>query len=1683
MVKITLAAKSFNTWVYTLALAFTLGISFLSPHVIAQDGTTTDAPASSPIEEPGPSCNGGDSTCDTDSTTPTQGNLPDSGVGNPINLMTGNKHQSEIDFDIPGSMLTLKRSYNSADSNSNRGLGQGWNHTFTASLLGTGNGSRQIIGGDGRQIDFFPDGVNDEGYPLFRAAQSNNGYLTFDEEHHRWYLQDGRILSFNGSFLVNIDWPDQRELKLYYRYRRLHSVTDETGRVMRFNYTAGEANTLHSYEATPFSSVEGYLASVTLPDGSEIGYDYDGKRNLTRVRLPDGTSRQYHYEDDIWPNRLTGLTDRTGVRYASWSYDDQGRAISSEHAAGVEKVTLQYPDIKAVDQGEIVETLITNSLGEQSVYSWQKNTNLNQELLLSSRGTGCATCPETGYSYLYDSVGRLTNVITTGLGSSPVSGELSYSYDSFGRLSLVNRTDNNGKDHLIERYEYQGTSLLPSAVVTRSVNPDGESSDTYVRDERGRIITLNKHGYTPVLTDSAKAVTIIAGIPVFFEPTLAITHFNYNDEGHLISVNGPREDVDDSVKLNWDSNGYLEHITTPAGSMLNVLDRNSFGLITSYKSGLLGKEPVHVTYNQSHLVTSLIHRNRGTYLSYDAQDRLIKAIRPSGEEINFEYDTAGRLIYSEDSNGQSVVSEHDDESRTIEESRRTGAGEIIESLSMLYGAQGRVEGYIRESNAAGNPSREQFEMYYDELNRPSQVFDINTGGQVSFSYSDSGLLNSWTNGEGFSEQQGHDAKDQIISYTDSRGNQTGYIKDDNERVIALINPDTGITQYQYDLAGNRIEKRDANGSVIQYRWDEANRLVEKQGVDNTTKYSYHKNNGRLLSTSNDDTSEYFLYDDHAQLIEHRREIDSHQFVTRYTYDDHGRIHKKTLPDGQVLVHHYHENSKRMDDLRAITRESLFGFVQETILAEIDTNTSDGTSGHLAHNGQYTQRQHTTDGRISSILYGSGPSVSYRYNSEGRITEIDSENLIRQFGYDRGQLSFAYEGDSVHTYSYDELGNRTHSAEVNNDGEILSANTYRYPEEGDGNRLLEEFDSLTGQSTSTNYDLIGAPLARHGIESVEYEYNEDGRPIRVLKNSQLIAEYAYNSFGERIRKTRHTSSGTRITYYLYDGHQLTAEIETADQTSRRNELSYRHTVFVEQQPLAYLIDQNVYSIDTDHLGTPIKLTDAAGDTSWQATYDVFGKATVEQASIQFRHRLPGQYFDEETETHYNYYRDYDPGTGRYLTSDPIGLDGGVNTYAYALNDPLGLTDALGLAPDDTQLTIDGVTKPVADTAYLDKLKFVLLEAGSAAGGEILAMVQDMVKPENLLNTALVAGAVLAVQGVPVVNVIVNGLLAAYTWWEFGSAGLAFLGALTDTAFTLVTATNLAELCNTARSLGQALADVGVAALDILDRGRSQRGNNDQTNANDINNAAVSCRRSSTGLRSAARSGPSCSIAPPSKTEEGFGYGRDGDAVIGPLWGRYEPTGNTTTDGYAVYENSGKFYVFKDGDKIQVDSPRAPTSNSAIGAAGELQVAQILDNTPGLTRVHGDIDTNKGVLDNAATIQGQQGIDAIYKDSNGNLVIVEVKASQNSTAGGFGDTNNGQQMSIDWLRKNLRELGYTRDEVTTIIAGINSDPKTTRLLKAEVTGVTPGGNGQGGTLKFYDVNTNGTTGASRGAETNP
>ena len=184
----------------------------------------------------------------------------------------------------------------------------------------------------------------------------------------------------------------------------------------------------------------------------------------------------------------------------------------------------------------------------------------------------------------------------------------------------------------------------------------------------------------------------------------------------------------------------------------------------------------------------------------------------------------------------------------------------------------------------------------------------------------------------------------------------------------------------------------------------------------------------------------------------------------------------------------------------------------------------------------------------------------------------------------------------------------------------------------------------------------------------YRYGAQGRLAEITRAStgQRQAAYRYNALGERARKL-----GTSVTYYHYDLEgRLLAETDASGQT--RAEYLY-----LGDEPLALSRSGQIYYYHNDHLGTPQKLTDGAGQVVWSASYRAFGEASIGVGYVTQNLRFPGQYYDEESGLHYNYHRYYDPDMGRYLTSDPIGLAGGMNTYIYVGNNPLTRIDPTGL----------------------------------------------------------------------------------------------------------------------------------------------------------------------------------------------------------------------------------------------------------------------------------------------------------------------------------------------------------------------------------------------------------------------
>ncbi len=738
--------------------------------------------------------------------------------------------------------------------------------------------------------------------------------------------------------------------------------------------------------------------------------------------------------------------------------------------------------------------------------------------------------------------------------------------------------------------------------------------------------------------------------------------------------------------------GHLIEVTLPSSEQLHLTNYNADGQPTEIRHNT--SSPYQLTYDDNRRLIAVTHRGNTQQFHYNAEGHTIGITDADGRHTRIDYDAAGRMNRITDDIGRELHWVHNSESRRTEERTLGFNGEEIQNLKLFYDAFGHLASRTEERTnySTGSSVSQTTEFTHDAAGRLTGAADSDTSRQVDYSWNPFGELLAVATpfteviDSGYNEIQSntgftYDIKGRLTSVTDARDNTTTYVLDDFGRRVAEHNPDTGTTRLKHDASGNIIGKTTATGDTTTYTYDAANRLLTQSSRDGTTTFTYHPTNGRLIATTNPATTETFDYNTEGQLTVHTRVIEGNTFTTTYDYDERGRLSDKGLPDGTQLNYHYHASSSvNAGQLRAITRSSWLGFVQETLIGEIDQDARDGVTRHINHNGSVTEKRFHPDGSLQSIIISDGLQLAYEFDDNGQIIQIDKNGTLSNFNYLNGYLTGAITAQGKYSYRYDTLGNRTHEISKETNGE-REQQDYTYPNLGNGNRLLAK-----NESTYT-YNASGAP---EQTDRYRYDYNADQRPISVYEGDTLLATYDYNSFGERIKKVVYAGSGNRVTYFLYEGHQLVAEINATEGTPNRE--NYRQTIYLGHAPVVYLHGRKTFAVQSDHLGTPHRVTNSSQETVWAADYTPFGEATMSTERIAFKHRFPGQYYDAETETHYNYFRDYDPVTGRYQTSDPIGLYGGQNTYAYVFASPLQAIDPLGL---DVEVLIGG---PYGDTPY-------------------------------------------------------------------------------------------------------------------------------------------------------------------------------------------------------------------------------------------------------------------------------------------------------------------------------------------------------------------------------------------------
>ncbi|POZ49840.1 RHS repeat-associated core domain-containing protein [Methylovulum psychrotolerans] len=499
-----------------------------------------------------------------------------------------------------------------------------------------------------------------------------------------------------------------------------------------------------------------------------------------------------------------------------------------------------------------------------------------------------------------------------------------------------------------------------------------------------------------------------------------------------------------------------------------------------------------------------------------------------------------------------------------------------------------------------------------------------------------------------------------------------------------------------------MTSQDARGNTATYSYDSLNRLL-------SVAYVSAGNAAASNMDTNPNVTLNYRYDGNPNPVNNAKgklsHIDDPTGATDWVYDSEGRVQSKTQTQGNIskaLSYGYDTTTGR---LLTITYPS--GMVVQY------SYDSTGRPSSLAVKKPTGANFNTLIGSISYRPLGpissyqltgvtGTPTITRSYDSDGRMTGYSLINATKQLSYDRlGNVKTWGNGDANdQTYTYDALNRLT-------DTIIPNTSKVHYDYDTNGNRThaytyIPPTSTTATSSTTYNigstsnlvtnnsykYDLSGNLISSNAASPTAvntYGYDSRNRfvalsvvnPSTQPKTQTFTYRYGINALGQRVSKTNIVAATGNI--YLYDeaGH-LVGEY---DQTGA---LQQEH-IWLGDQPVAVANSaQALFHVLSDHLNTPRQIVNTSGVVRWQwDSTDPFGNnapnpnPTGTAANFTYNLRFPGQYYDGETGLFYNYYRTYDPKTGRYTQSDPIGLKGGLNTFGYVGGNPIKLIDPLGL----------------------------------------------------------------------------------------------------------------------------------------------------------------------------------------------------------------------------------------------------------------------------------------------------------------------------------------------------------------------------------------------------------------------
>ena len=1164
----------------------------------------------------------------------------------PVSMPSGAFLDNEIDLAVSRAVpLAWTRSYDSRSASADGDLGRGWSHGFEATVVESADADAAL---GGTSLDAMLPAI--AAIVAAEDLMSESEGLPAGEIARRW----------TAAALVANWWTEQLpktcvSIRIGARTLPFQKMPDGSyapapGVTATLTRDANGCYTLKERHGNTYRfSWKNRLEEIEDPSGNKtyFSYDYDYMTNalLTKVENSFGASMTISRDAN---GRISSVTDNSG-KSVSYAYDADGCLTAATDAAG-EVWTYAYdPDThKMVSKKDPNgDFLIRNTYGDSGKVESQISSN--------------------GETWRF---GYAADVETWN--EDPKVGRLTETFDADGRS--LSRTARDGATALTDYDGHGHVAVATDALGNRRrFTYDANDNLLSSADGSGVLARTTRFGYDA--QDRLVAVTNALG---------HVTTYEYDACDRVTKVTAP----DGTYTVNdWNANGTLAatHAHDAIGRELRrtTLAYGTYGLPVSRTLTGVGLPTAGITtrteYNADGSVAATVDPlgNR-TAFAYDAAGRLISTTDALGNVSTAEYDRAGNVAAARDALGRVTRTTHNVSGLPVQTTLPNGAitqteYDSVEDVAATTDARGARRTIERDAEgrpiAATDALGNQDAIAYDELGRPVWAQDASgvqswTGydilsrpvsnvdafgaawttdydkldravsattplGKTSrVAYDNVGQIVATTRPSGAVDAFGYDAMGNQTSYTNAEGHVYGTAYDALGRVVASTNAlGVQVAAMSYDLNGNLVRAVDGNGAVHTYTYDALDQLVSRTSPDDTATMAYDAV-GNVISAANGTATETFAYDAMDRLVAAATEISGKTFRNEWHRDAGGLVTNLVYASGMAVEKEYDIEGRLVAVRDWLGHEWTFGW--------------------------------DPAGRLTSLASPDGRTRTQTYDAAGRLASWRVGSLVaRSLEYD---LAGRKTRDNVTAGAMPAPAVVRHAENTFDAADRLVASVVGHD---DGTTRTETF----------SYDRNDAMVcAEADGEAVAFRYDADGALAGLTASGASEATFGYDAFGNRVLSGGHIwipdqsdglkrpllecdASGNIVRAYVWAGGMLLGYVDEA------GTLTVAHT---------------------DEQGGIVALSRTDGTVLHTAQYgphgEDWGRTGTNPTPFAWLGGFGVQRLPQDTflgDLYLTRHRLYAPAQQRFLSSDPMGLAGGLNLYSYGNGNPVAYIDPLGL----------------------------------------------------------------------------------------------------------------------------------------------------------------------------------------------------------------------------------------------------------------------------------------------------------------------------------------------------------------------------------------------------------------------